>query len=688
TDSDQDGVGDACDNCTNTPNRWQADTDGDGHGDICDNCLFVKNRQQIDADHDGYGNYCDGDFNNDGKTDLDNDKLLFFDPAFNSSSGNSNYNPAVDLDSSGDIGINDFIRFNHLIALGAPGPSGLGISTDGDGYIDLYEFDNCPWDANTEQNDSDNDSVGDLCDNCPGVPNRGQGNFDGDAFGDVCDWDVDNDGIGVGVDNCHFAENPSQKDEDGDGIGDACDNCLFLSNRGQENLDGDAFGDACDWDTDGDDVGDADDAWPNNAAASLDIDQDGYPDQWSLFCDALCQTESGLMLDPWPFIEEDIYHSSQIEEWDGHGPITLQGRTDGQGVDLVILGDGFSLNEMTYFKEQVLRIANTIFTESTIAKHAAAWNIHAVGTVSEDSGINTTPDRNEVNTYYMSYFGCSNIDRLLCTNTTTALSVAYQNFPQSDNILMVANTTKYGGAGYWGQKIGTFSLHPSAIDIAKHELGHAFAGLGDEYQQSLPGRGLPTSEPTHANLTINSDPSTVKWNYWIDKTANPGGGYDPAKVHLFEGAMYQNKGVWRPTRTSLMRVNSQPFYAVNAEAWALNVYANTPPVLNIVPKNIQLIEHPSNTPPTFYLYSAFDSGIQQVEWSLNGEVIKVGPETRFTAPKGQLGSYVVSALIKDISGLIVPETRSLASNWGTDSNFNQSEIKTGTSEISWSLFAE
>ena len=137
-----------------------------------------------------------------------------------------------------------------------------------------------------------------------------------------------------------------------------------------------------------------------------------------------------------------------------------------------------------------------------------------------------------------------------------------------------------------------------------------------------------------------------------------------------------------------MRRNGQPFYAVNAEAWALNVYANTPPILDIMPKNTQDIVHPSSTPPTFYLYSSFDSGIQQVEWFLDGELIKIGAETRFTAPKGQLGSYVVSAIIKDISGLIVPETRSLASNWGTDSNFNQSEIKTGTSEISWSLFAE
>lgn len=36
SDSDSDGVGDACDNCPNDVNADQLDTDGDGVGDVCD----------------------------------------------------------------------------------------------------------------------------------------------------------------------------------------------------------------------------------------------------------------------------------------------------------------------------------------------------------------------------------------------------------------------------------------------------------------------------------------------------------------------------------------------------------------------------------------------------------------------------------------------------------------------------
>ena len=35
-DTDHDGVGDVCDNCSNNCNTQQLDADGDGIGDVCD----------------------------------------------------------------------------------------------------------------------------------------------------------------------------------------------------------------------------------------------------------------------------------------------------------------------------------------------------------------------------------------------------------------------------------------------------------------------------------------------------------------------------------------------------------------------------------------------------------------------------------------------------------------------------
>lgn len=195
-DSDEDGVGDLCDNCIATPNADQTDEDGDGHGDACDVCRGLANPDQADMDGDGIGDPCDNCADRSNADQLDRD-----------------------MDGVGDL------------------------------------CDNCGEASNPEQRDGDEDGVGDLCDNCGGKANLDQADADGDGIGDVCDncarnvnldqMDADRDGIGDACDLCRGAPG-GDVDSDGDGIGDACDNCSAYSNRDQSDIDGDGTGDVCD----------------------------------------------------------------------------------------------------------------------------------------------------------------------------------------------------------------------------------------------------------------------------------------------------------------------------------------------------------------------------------------------------------------------------------------------------------
>jgi len=65
-DSDNDGVGDACDNCNGESNPEQTDSDNDGIGNACDNCPNTINPNQSDIDNDGIGDVCDNDIDGDG----------------------------------------------------------------------------------------------------------------------------------------------------------------------------------------------------------------------------------------------------------------------------------------------------------------------------------------------------------------------------------------------------------------------------------------------------------------------------------------------------------------------------------------------------------------------------------------------------------------------------------------------
>ena len=127
------------------------------------------------------------------------------------------------------------------------------------------------------------------------------GDPDGDGIGDAADMfplnaaeslDTDRDGTG----------NNADADDDGDGVNDGADNCLLSPNVDQNDTDTDGQGNVCDVDDDNDGVSDSSDNWSLLAAIANDHDHDGFPDNWSGGCDAICQAGSGFVLDNCPLV--------------------------------------------------------------------------------------------------------------------------------------------------------------------------------------------------------------------------------------------------------------------------------------------------------------------------------------------------------------------------------------------------
>ena len=235
------------------------DEDGDGLPDFYEyrnNLLVGENDRLADPDRDGVNNYQEYLANTD-PTDLVEVQ--------------DGVTPQPISDRDGDAVIDSEDAF--------PDDRAEWADSDGDGIGD--NGDNCRIVANTDQRDTDGDSVGNLCD----ADDDDDGVTDTeDLFPeDSAEW-ADADGDGIGDNQDQFPNNAAESaDADGDGVGDNVDNCRVVSNADQTDTDGDSIGNLCDPDDDDDGVTDTEDVFPEDSAEWADADGDGIGDNQDQF---------------------------------------------------------------------------------------------------------------------------------------------------------------------------------------------------------------------------------------------------------------------------------------------------------------------------------------------------------------------------------------------------------------------
>jgi hypothetical protein len=279
-------------------------------------------------------------------------------------------------------------------------------------------------------------------------------------------------------------------------------------------------------------------------------------------------------------------------------PLQVTGSPDNR-VDMVILGDGYTTAEQSKFVNDATAVSNLFFNISPLAEYKNYYNIYATYAASNQSGAdhplydptciagnpNCCADSTMLSdplngqfkdTVFDSTYCFYNIHRLLVPTDTVAVFTVAAAVPGWDTILVVVNDSTYGGSG---GTFAVFSTSASAVEIAKHEFGHSFGWLADEYTIGTPGScndldGNPANDCA-SNVTNATTRELTKWNYWILGTTpipTPADGTYINDVGLFQGALYDPVNYYRSGENCLMRNLSRPWCTVPGQTMVLRLY--------------------------------------------------------------------------------------------------------------------
>lgn len=259
-----------------------------------------------------------------------------------------------------------------------------------------------------------------------------------------------------------------------------------------------------------------------------------------------------------------LYESTDYSE-DGKF-IKLQSATQGSGVDIVFMGDGFCDKDMGAggnYERSVEQAVEHFFAIEPTKSYRNYFNIYMVKVVSKNGEISNLA-KTALSTQFGDGTNISGDDAKAMRYADQIPGINISNTP----LIIVMNSSKYAGTTYTytdGASIAycPMSTRPYPLDfrgLVQHEgIGHAFGRLLDEYiyyDQTITEIYVDKFNNSRTrfnmgfNMTLNK--SDVPWQHFIGHSKYP-------MVGLYEGGYFFSKSVWRAENNHCMN-NNVPYF--------------------------------------------------------------------------------------------------------------------------------
>lgn len=231
------------------------------------------------------------------------------------------------------------------------------------------------------------------------------------------------------------------------------------------------------------------------------------------------------------------------------------------GINVIFMGDAYLKADLKKnngkYNHDAIKSIEFLFNSHPFLEYKNHFNAYII--YAESSIVNTG------NGFTVNYpFGSAKLTSFFSTPIITNYSavndyvfkIKGRSITNKDLILMSVNGLG-GGSASFDDDVAVFgssgSTEPttSVFSVMLHEVGHAFAELGDEYP--FPYQISTYIPEGRANLDNTNNVNLIKWNHFIGLQ-----GY--SSVGAFEGGGYLEFGMWRPEESSIMRGNIGSYF--------------------------------------------------------------------------------------------------------------------------------
>lgn len=187
-------------------------------------------------------------------------------------------------------------------------------------------------------------------------------------------------------------------------------------------------------------------------------------------------------------------------------------------VDIVILGDGYSKNEMDKFRKDAERLSGSLLNTEPFRTRKTDFNIRAVETPAETTGVAKPHHRVYKRTPLSVHYSSFDSERYALTYDNRTVRDIASEVPYDMTVILI-NERTYGGGGIFNLYATVSAGNKFADYIMVHEMGHHMAALADEYYTSSVAYEVQEVkvEPWEKNITALFDKEALKWKHLVEE---------------------------------------------------------------------------------------------------------------------------------------------------------------------------